>query len=243
MKKIVQLFALASVMTLLVGCGAYFPVCTDIPLISQRGELQAEGAILPNGYTYDAPCIRASLAYGFANHFAAGLSLDPLRNYTQLTAGTFFTRGDNFVWELYLGYGFGRGEKYVSHDPGCSDYSRYQMFFVQADGGWLDMTKFLHLDLAFSLKAGGAGILTSFGDGTAYSSEAGSYYRQWHEESGFRFMLEPTAEVRFGWENFKFNVKLGFTHVFNNKGNHYVLPYSSPAVGVGMSFRLRPCGQ
>lgn len=242
MKKILRVIVLFSAIALLSGCGAYYPVCTDIPLISQRGELQAEGAIIPEGNHYGKmPLVaRASLAYGIADHFAAGVSADPIRHYGQLTAGTFFTRGDKFVWELYAGYGLGNGEHYVDYDPGMSDYSKYHMGFVQVDAGWLNITRVLHLDLAFSLKAGGMFIETNVGDGTAYSDERG-WYRRSHNVTGSRFMMEPTAEVRFGWEHFKFNVKVGFTHVFNNTGNHKVLPYSGVAVGTGVSFRFSPC--
>lgn len=242
MPKLRLLFPAMVLCVLAVGCGAYNPVCTDIPLISQRGELQAEGAILPGGNNYRSSplMMRGSLVYGFANHFAAGISADPFRHYGQLTAGTFFAPTDKFVWEMYAGYGLGNGELYRDYDPGESDYSSYQMHFVQLNAGWLNLTRVLHLDIAFSLKAGGIFVETNFGDGTEYSDEIG-WYRRFHYANGYRFMLEPTAEVRFGWEHFKFNVKLGFTYVFNNTGNHYVLPYSSPAVGAGVSLRFAPC--
>lgn len=242
MKRFFPSIALISALFLLSGCGAYIPTCTDIPLISQRGELQAEGAIMPSGNHYnESPLVaRASLAYGFANHFAAGISADPFRHYAQLMAGTFFAPTDKFVWELYVGYGLGNGELYRDSDPGLSDHSEYYMEFIQVDAGWLNLTRILHLDVAFSLKAGGIYAETSFGDGTEYSDVYG-WYRRSHNVSGYRFMLEPTAEMRFGWEHFKFNVKAGFTHVFYNTGSHYVLPYSGLAVGAGMSFRFAPC--
>ena len=234
------LFAALLLAVLAAGCGAYNPVCVDIPLISQRGELQIEGAVLPTGGSSRITPVevRGSVAYGFTDHFAAGFHADPFRHYTQLTAGAFFPSGEKFVWEVYGGVGVGNGEKYVDYDPGCSDYSNYRLLFVQADAGWLNLTRFLNLDVAFSLKSGLINVGTEFGDGTYYSDDINQWVRRHHDVYGNRFMLEPTAEVRFGWEQFKFNVKIGWTYVFNNTGDHYLLPYSSIAIGAGVSMRF-----
>ena len=243
MPKLRLLFPAMVLCVLAVGCGAYNPVCTDIPLISQRGELQAEGAIIPSGNNYNqSPLImRGSLTYGFANHFAAGISADPIRHYAQITAGTFFAPTDKFVLELYCGFGLGNGESGgFGSDPAESDKSMYNMQFVQANVGWLDLTRIFHLDIAFSLKAGGVFADSRFGDGYYYiNDDEGQFF--YHYASGYRFMMEPTAEVRFGWEHIKFNVKCGWTYVFNNTGNHEVFPYYPFSLGAGMSFRFAPC--
>ncbi len=240
MKNIRVLFFALILGLFSAGCGAYSPVCTDIPLISQRGELQVEGAILPEGNNYsESPLVmRGSLTYGFANHFAAGISADPIRHYAQLTAGTFFARDNGLVWELYAGCCLGNGIRtgFFGRDPDNDAKSKYYMQFVQANVGWLDLTRILHLDIAFSLKAGGVYANSEFSDG----------YDDWgdflfHYADGYRFMLEPTAEIRFGWEYIKFNVKCGWTYVFNNTGNHEVFPYYPFSLGAGMSFRFAPC--
>jgi hypothetical protein len=236
MKKIIglQKVVIAVLACLVTGCSVYTPTCTDIPLIREKGEMQIEGAVV----AADEVALRATVAYGFTDHFAAAASIDPQRRYYQALAGAYFPVGDRFVWELYGGAGYGRGYNYRDSDPGLDSYGRHWLVFVQADAGWQNLTRFLNMDIAFSLKTGYMNRDLNVGDGTVMVTDTVSGITQWygihHYAEEHCLLVEPTVEVRFGWEHFKFNVKAGYAHLFGSKEGQYA-PLS---FGVGMSYRF-----
>lgn len=241
MKHILKSTIIVLLSLLTAGCGIYYPKCVDIPLIQEKGELQLEGAVLPPDNRYDVPALRASIAYGITDHMAAAASTDPLRCYSQIMAGSYFPQDGKFIWEIYGGLGYGYGQHYVDHDPGLSSYGKYTIVFLQTDGGWHNLTRFMNIDLAFSIKAGLFHNNLSIGEGTEYYSDTidghayGYYYTRQHSAIENRLLIEPTAEVRFGWPDFKFNMKAGLSYLIGSE-------YSwrpSLGIGFGMSYRFK----
>lgn len=240
MKKSVLLPMLPLVLLvslLATGCSTYSPVCVDIPLIQHKGDLQMEGAFFVN----DPVGVRAAIAYGITDHWAAAVSVDPFpsRNYSQAMMGAYFPVGDRFVWELYCGMGYGecRGLTYYKED-GYYASGRHRLNFMQVDAGWQNLTNFLNLDIAFSLKTGYMFRRLNVGDGWISITDSVSgntnYYESSHTAKEHCLLVEPTVEVRFGWPNFKFNVKAGYAHIFGTKEGRY----NSFAIGLGMSYRF-----
>lgn len=241
MKTVRILFALILPVLLLSGCSVYNPRVVHIPLLSQRGEVQLEGAALPATSNQKVPVdLRASLAWAVSNHLAVAASLDPFRNYTQGMAGFYFPQANNFVWELYAGAGWGWGrQSYLfggDEYPWTKPEGSYRSVFLQADAGWLNLTRKGHLDLGFSLKAGPLEAWVRHGKDSIDAD--GSYAVKYTTVNSTSILLEPTAELRFGWERLKFNVKAGYCYLVPLRPAGYRLNYTRLSFGAGLSYRF-----
>lgn len=238
-KTVRILFVLILPALLLSGCGVYNPQVVHIPLLSQRGEVQLEGAALPTTGNQKAPAdLRASLAWAVSDHLAVAASLDPFRNYTQGMAGFYFSQANNFVWELYVGagWGWGRESNIGGREPWTIPEGSYRTVFLQADAGWLNLTRKGHLDLGFSLKAGPLEAWIRHGE--MYTEADGSFAVKYTTVNSTSILLEPTAELRFGWERLKFNVKVGYCHLVSLHPAGYRLSHGRLAFGAGLSYRF-----
>lgn len=235
MKKTFKLTVLALLSLMATGCSIYNPMCVDIPLVREQGELQMEGAVIP--LEYDEILPRVSMAYGITDRLAAAVSLDPFRGYSQAMAGAYFPMGEKFVWEVYGGGGIGAGST-REYAHGYSHSGKYGVAFVQIDGGWRNLTRFLNLDIAFSLKTGWLHSYLNICDGWSYYQDSLGMehsYLAYHNATENSLLVEPTVEVRFGWPDFKFNVKVGYCHLFGCKYGMY----GDIGIGFGMSYRFR----
>ena len=219
------------VSVLATSCGIYNSAAIEIPTIREKGELNVEGAVIPavpvvSTMPYDLVLgLRGSIAYGLTDHAAIAASIDPLRSHVQAMGGAFFPTNDKFVWELYAGGTYGGGREFTKCD--CDDNVVYAMPFIQGDVGWRNLTRVLHLDLAMSLKTGWSFYnhkMTSYDDGSVELNRFGN-----------GMVVLPAVEMRFGWEHFKFNVKMG-GH-FSLFENYHVddFPFD---FGVGMNLIL-----
>ena len=228
--KTTRLFILcAAVATLMTGCGVYNPMTVHIPLIHERGEVQLEGALLPTTRWPVPLDMRASVAWGITNDLAVQAAIDPFRSYSQAMAGLYFPQENNFVWEIYVGVGTGKGRQ--------SNIGGREPVFVQGDAGWLEMTRKGHLDLAFSLKTGVLRGEINVGKGVPYEVNG-----EWISDSATtladNILLEPTVELRFGWERFKFNVKAGLCYLVPWRPEGYHISQGLLSLGAGMSYRF-----
>lgn len=232
--KTIRIFLVSLLVSALAAsCGAYSPVCVDVPLIREKGEVQLEGApVLLGGEDFVG--LRGSFAWGFAENLSAAASIDPFRTYGQAMVGTFRPMSESFVWELYAGYGYGKG-RYSNPEEGYGARSRYMVEFLQFDAGWVHR----NVDVAFGLKAGAINAHSEFSLDTSYFY----FSRNVVGAHGTRLLLEPTAELRFGWQDFKFNLKVGLTWIFNNRYPEApcLIPYYGIGYGAGISYRFRPC--
>lgn len=237
--KTTRLFILcAAVATLMTGCGVYNPTVVHIPLIHERGEVQLEGALLPTG-KWPVPCdIRASVAWGISDHLAMQAAIDPFRSYSQAMMGFYFPQENNFVWELYVGActGQGRQSNFGGIEPWTIPSGVFRSVFVQGDAGWLEMTRKGHLDLAFSLKTGVLKGEIKVGE---YAGDVnGERNVVYTTTMADNILLEPTVELRFGWERFKFNVKSGFAYLVPWRPAGYHISKGLLSLGAGISYRF-----
>lgn len=223
--RVLAVAALLSIVT--TGCGIYNATPVTIPTIREKGEWQLEGGIVPYGIPTFLFLPRASAAYGLTDHVALAASIDPVRSWTQVMGGVYFPVKDKFVWEVYGGFGTGRGT-----DGGVvsksEDYGTYKMAFVQGDCGWRNLTNFLHIDVAMSLKTGLA----------FYHMYYYSYDDAYREKEGVNFVINPMLEVRFGSEKIKFNVKVGIPYLIPDASGFKLDAPGDGDIGVGVSFFL-----
>lgn len=182
--------------------------------------------------------MRASVAWGISDHLAVQAAIDPFRSYSQAMAGLYFPQENNFVWEIYVGAGTGQGREtnIGGKEPWTIPSGTFRSVFVQGDAGWLEMTRKGHLDLAFSLKTG---VLMG-------EIKVGKYAGLVNDEPIIKYtttladniLLEPTVELRFGWERFKFNVKAGLCYLVPWRPAGYHISQGLLSFGAGMSYRF-----
>ena len=242
MTRLIRTAMMVAAAMLTTGCAVYNGTSTDIPLFQEKGELQVEAAFVPLGVTpiYLLPIpYRGTVSYSLTDEVGISASVDALRQTVQAMGGIYRPVDRRFVWELYGGLALGRGEN-SNPENNFSYTGRYMMPFVQVDCGWRDLTRWMHLDVAFALRAGGI-----FGQ-TEYTEYGWDEYSTWvvQQDSfrGLRPMLEPSMEVRFGWSDLKFNVRFYRIFVLGNEHNHPCnlqdIPAMNGGMGVGMSYRF-----
>lgn len=223
---------------LMTSCGVYNPMTVHIPLIHERGEVQVEGALLPTTRWPVPLDMRASVAWGISDHLAVQAAIDPFRSYSQAMAGLYFPQENNFVWEIYVGAGTGQGRQsnIGGKEPWTIPSGTFRSVFVQGDAGWLEMTRKGHLDLAFSLKTGV--LMGEIKVGKYAGVVSGEPIIKYTTTLADNILLEPTVELRFGWEHFKFNVKAGLCYLVPWRPAGYHISQGLLSFGAGMSYRF-----
>lgn len=165
---------------------------------------------LPLGNRVSLPILpipfRGTVSHSLTDRVGLSAGADALRQNVQAMGGIYTPVDDHFVWEFYGGLALGRGEKFDSEDyPSYSGH--YVMPFLQVDCGWRDLTLWMHLDVAFALRAGGIYGSTNYYY-EQYDPTTNTYYSTAGEPfHGVRPLLEPSMEVRFGWSRLKFNIR------------------------------------
>ncbi len=222
----------------LTGCSVYSGSTTDVPLFRERGELQAEVGVCPTPYVIPIP-YAATASYSLTDHVGFSATADWARRYWQAMCGFYQPVGDKFVCEAFGGFAMGwdRVLHYDNYSPdGMTVRGDYRMPFVQIDCGWRDLTRILHPDLAFAVRVGGI-----YGDvdrsWTEYVGETG-YHRHTHFE-GMRALIEPSVELRFGWDHFKFNFQVYLTYILDSHGKpDNMIPANAGGYNFGISYRF-----
>ena len=166
------------------------------------------------------------------DHLAVEAIVDPLRQYSQAMVGFYSPVGSKFVYELYGGFGGGTKSGFYD-DPDFRYNAKYLLPFLQADCGWINLIEPLNLDFAVSLKVG-----AMHGHTIISFKHHDSIWVYWTAQTNddWMLLLEPTVELRMGWENLKFSLRAGcsalyFGHSISN------FPYS---LGLGVSYRFHP---
>ena len=222
-------FLLIVAAVLMTGCSVYSPTCADIPLIREKGEVQLEGMVYP-----DKPLgLRASAAWGVTDHLAVEAIVDPLRQYSQAMVGFYSPVGSKFVYELYGGFGGGTRDGGSYDDPDIRYKAKYLLPFIQTDCGWINLIEPLNLDFAVSLKVG-----AMHGQTINFFKQYDSIWVHWMAQTYDDWMLlvEPTVELRMGWDNLKFSLRAGWSALyFGHSISNF--PYS---LGLGVSYRFHP---
>jgi hypothetical protein len=208
----------AAILSLLAaGCSVYRAQSTDIPLIDHRGMVNAN----VGGSLYRA---QASVSAGLTDNLAASASYSfdsPTNHYGHLMAG-WYRPLDRAVFELYGGIGTGKGEHYVSPDRYDGEpiytHANYQLYFVQADYGWNDLTN-SHIDLGFALKGGLMHF--NYTDQGTVKVKTNSLF------------VEPTVQFRIGGRHLKFCIAAGICLTDWSKASVFPLSFNT-----GINFKF-----
>ncbi|MDR1951202.1 MAG: hypothetical protein LBP96_03115 [Bacteroidales bacterium] len=161
--KRVKTYSIVCILILLNACVVYYPQTVDIPLIKEKGDMRINAGYALSPSVEQDPdtdgieatlSVHGSLSYGLTNVVAAQayLNFDFLgRSHIQGSVGLFKKLENDFVAELYGGYGLGTGgfqEENTKPD-------RYHLPFSQFNiGKSSKLSPKLHFDYALGIKVG-----------------------------------------------------------------------------------------
>ena len=215
---------------LMSSCIIYQPMTTDIPLIHHKKDLRIDAGVSM------APSFYTTISYGLTDKIAlqgfANVGLAGDRYYFQVAPGLYKNRGNNKIFELYSGFGYGYGNAFSDANAG-NLLGNYQVYFVQTNFGKI-AGKSSALELGFGLKGGY--LHSNLTDRNFYNFEPrNGPYKTYYDNS---LLFEPTGFLRLGKGNFKLSLKLGATwiHKLSNKKKEF--PYSRYNLGIGLNYRL-----
>jgi hypothetical protein len=201
---------------------------TDIPLISKKSDLRVDAGISV------VPSANATVSYGVTDRIAiqgcGSIGYD--RYYFQAATGFYKNKGNNKVFELYGGFGYGYGDAYKDANPG-NLLGDYQLYFGQANFGKI-ASESSNFEIGFGIKGGY--LHSNMTDKNYYelTSETGPF-KKYHDES---VLFEPLGFIRFGGNRLRINVKLGGTLIYKFTNTDRNLPYSNLNLGIGLNYRL-----
>jgi len=224
-----QLAVIILISWLMAGCVVYHPMTTDVPLISKKNDLRVDAGISV------VPSAHASITYGLTKSIAiqgfGSIGTDD-RYYLQAATGFYKNTGNNRIFELYGGFGYGYGDAYNDANPG-NLLGDYQLYFGQANYGKIAAEGSL-LDAGFGIKAGY--LHSNLTDKNYYEwiSEEGPF-KTYHDDS---MLIEPVGFIRIGGEKLKFSVKLGGTWIYKYTNADKSFPYSYLNIGLGINYRF-----
>jgi len=246
MGKTIRIFCIVFIL-ILHGC-AYYPQLTDIPLISEKGDLQVDAGITTcisanTTASYGLTDKIAMQVFGNIGPFSYGLYnkkapqtigyIEPDCYYFQIAAGPYKKLKNGNILELYNGIGYGYGE---ANDEGTHTVGHltgnYQIVFSQLNYG-VTNRRFLNSDVGISLKAG-----------YMHSKMLDKNY-YWSVESPLApltdhiILLEPTALWRFGEKNLKFGLKAGTVLFYEFTSRNKSFPVGPLNIGMSLSYRFK----
>lgn len=213
---------------LLSGCTVYHPMTTDIPLISEKKDLRIDAGISA------FPSAHATVSYGLTDEIAiqgfGSVGVDVY--YGQAAAGYFKNMGNNRIFEVYSGFGFGYGDAYRDANPGNLT-GNYQLYFGQVNFGKI-AGESQHFEAGIGIKTGYLHSNLTDMNYYAWVSDDGPFIT-YHDDS---MLLEPLGTIKIGGDKLKFSILLGGTYIYKFTNRSKYIPYWHFNVGLGLNYRL-----
>lgn len=226
MNRTIISFASLFLLTLFSGC-FYHPHSSDIPLISEKGEVRVDGGISL------IPTAHATISYGLTNKIAiqayASKGNDK-NNYLQASTGIYKKFNANEVLETYVGYGNGNSYDF-STITGGKLFGSYQLYFGQFNYGKI-RDENSKIEYALSIKAG---YLTANLTANNYFEPPTSNF----ELKDNNLLVEPSGLIRFGGNKFKLGLKLGYNYLYKFNNQDLYIPYSRFNFGLGLNYNFK----
>jgi len=216
----------------------YAPNAHNVPLFKEKNELKLSGHY---SLGEDVKSVELQTAYSLDTLFA--IQLNGMRtidnekafgSYVELALGYYKNLPQNWVFEIYAGFGSGRvnwqyGDSY-SNNFGLANPSssmNFNKIYMQPSIGYSGSS----LDFAFSYRIGilsyNSIVLNDIPDGNNYDI---------YILNGSHLMSEPAVTLRFGEELVKLQVQLGYSKDLQNPAFKY--NQDNWNLNIGLRFNL-----
>jgi len=221
-RNLKNIILLQTVLLLLNSCASYYPQVVDIPLIKKKEDkrINAGCFITPELKNFG---VSGTYSQGVTNLLAvqAYTSVDcMLRFHLQGALGLYKGFENNTVIELYTGYGFGTAGWLLYKITA----DNYQLGFAQFNIGKSGIGA-LNFDYGLGLKGG-----VIYNDYSKYNEHHSDYKIL----NKYGWMAEPSAFIRFGGKNIKFNMIVNYMWMENSPKELYF----PMCISMGVNFKL-----
>ena len=217
------------------SCVVYHPHNTDIPLLSEPGDLHIDGSM--SASLFAAPAINTTVAYAPINMLGlqAAASFSGIDNYyVQAAAGTYFPFNPS-VLECYFGYAYGVS----AHDSVTNligntyrTEGHYNIVFSQINFGWTGLVEEC-VDLGFGLKCG---LMTPTFSKYEIADDGSESLAEQHDTPSF--LLQPQLVFRFGWPKFKFSLNVAYAALSDWPTDDNYFNYDRLSFGFGVHYKF-----
>lgn len=199
--RLVSTLPVVAFFFLVHSCAIYEPQPVSIPLMQEKNELQLSGGVSMLGG------VNGSVAFAPAQHIALQIyaSAYPQNNNFQGSIGYFTKTKTNLSFEIYTGFGKGKGTEITDDSSSTFSNADNLIYFVQSNIGQTNLGR-AHIDYGFGLKTGyfEAKVKEAlFENITPYTTTG--------------FLIEPQAFMRMGSERLKVGFQLNGTKIFLDK--------------------------
>lgn len=229
--------ALLTCLALGSSCSIYHPHAVEMPMISQKGEVHADGAVAMSGWLLpDVMTINTSVSYGLTDLIAlqGHANYGGENAYGQLAAGVYKQTASHFLLEGYLGYGYGGAWREKDEDHNYEYSGNYHLPFVQFDCGFIDLGK-PHFDVGLGLKGG---LFFPDFEYHKYDSDGAEIPADYEHFTTMNYLLEPMLQMRIGSEKVKFRLGLGLGFLDNvSEASKFTYDFYTLSAGATLFFR------
>lgn len=210
----------------LSGC-AYGPAMTDIPLISEKGDMLLNAGVCPHLGTY------TTLSYGVTDKVAIQAHANYEESYSfgyssvQGAVGLYRNLGNNRIIEAYTGLGYGAGWKYKDVEDEYYDISsNYGLLFSQFNYGKNGTGKH-NFERGVSVRFSGL-----------YATAIDADNKPNHQYKKGYITFEPSAFFRFGGEKLKVGMQFGSVVPLLDDNTHPDIVTYGLNLGLSVNYRI-----
>lgn len=250
MKKIGRILGLAAVAAasmLATSCIMYHPQAVDVPLIHEKNQLEIDGGVSFNTLPpIISPSLGVTASYGATDWLAVQAHFGYSGNksfYTQAAVGGYLPY-EKFVFEGYLGYGFGHsyGDNDKKNGGRQEVQGNYHLPFAQVDAGWASLADG-HIDVGLGMKVG---LYMPDMTDITYDADGGIKDRSLYTANSC--LLEPQIFFRGGGKHLKASLRVGYCQFFGKGegGEEYVpfkgidATYAPISATLGITYSFKP---
>ncbi len=227
-KKLLHYLALIILLSFFSCAPIYIPNTTNAPLFSEQGDFNVGMHAGTNGFDLQtAIAVSDNVAIMINGSMASQHDADSTDAHEHLFGefglGFYQPISTNGRFELYGGFGSGRGASYDTYEffTTSSTYASgyYHRFFIQSNiGATTDI-----FDGGFSMRFAPVYFYKYRSSGEAI------------ERSDFSSFIEPSIFARVGWKNIKFQTQIGFSFpMFESQ----VIDYQPFMFSIGLNYRF-----
>ena len=232
-----SLFLLLLSTVLATSCVVYHPHNADIPLLYEKGQMQADVSASLSAPLLAHPALNASFSYAplSAIGMQASFSITNVNTfYAQALAGTFHPFG-KIVLEGYLGYGYGMScNDNIStvRDVHYRVDGQYNLYFGQLDLGWVNLVEG-DIDIAMGVKGG---LMQSQWEKVLLPVDGTESIEETLSNS--HYLIEPQLLFRIGGQKVKFSVNVSYAYLTDWPKENNFFNYERFSASLGLHFKF-----
>ena len=223
------------ILGLMTSCVVYHPHNADIPLLHEKGQMQADASFSLSAPFLSHPALNASFSYAplKAFGFQASFSFTEWNTYyAQALAGTFYPFGKTVI-EGYLGYGYGASCNInTAKDIQYRVDGNYHLYFGQMDLGWVNLAEGI-IDVGLGVKGG---VMQSQWEKVLLQEGGIETIEETLDDP--HLLVEPQLMLRIGIHKVKLALNVSYAYLSDWPVENNYFNYERFSVSLGLHFHF-----